>query len=81
MVSSPVMSILLNGSPSEAFTPSRGLRQGDPLSHFLFILAADDLGRLVKAQVSKEQIKGLRICRDDIPVSHQQFVDDVMLYG
>jgi len=53
------MSILLNGSPSEAFTPSRGLRQGDPLSPFLFILAAEGLGKLIKAQVSKEQIKGL----------------------
>jgi len=81
MVSSPIMSILLNGSPSEAFTPSRGLRQGDPLSPFLFILAAEGLGSLVNDQVSREQIKGLQICGEDIPVSHQQFVDDVMLYG
>lgn len=80
-VSCPVMSILLNGSPSEAFTPSRGLRQGNPLSPFFFILAADGLGRLVKAQVSKEKIKGLHIYGEDIPVSHQQFVDDIMLYG
>jgi len=75
------MSILLNGTPSKAFTRSCGLRQGDPLSPFLFIMAAESLGRLVKAQVSKDQIKGLRICGKDIPVSHQQFVDDVMLYG
>eukprot|EP00253_Pinus_taeda_P010652 PITA_10652 len=74
------MSILLNGTHSEAFTSSRGLRQGHPLSPFLFILTVEGLGRLVKAQVSRDQIKGLRICGDDIPVSHQQFVDDVMLY-
>lgn len=81
MVISPVMSILLNGSPSEAFTPSHGLRHGDPLSPFLFIQAVEGLGRLVKAQVSREQIKYLQICGEDIPVSHQQFIDDVMLYG
>lgn len=81
MVGTLVMSILLNDTLSEAFTPSRGLRQGDPLSPFLFILAAEGLGRLVKAQVSREQIKGLQICGEDISVSHQQFVDDVMLYG
>jgi len=54
MVGTLVMSILLNGSPSEAFTPSHGLRQGDPLSPFLFILAVEGLSRLVKAQVSME---------------------------
>ena len=81
MVSSPILSILLNDSHSEAFTPSRGLRKGDPLSPFLFILAAEGLGRLVKAQVSRDQLNRLRICGNDIPVSHQKFVDDVMLYG
>lgn len=81
MVGIPVISILLNGTPSDAFTPSRGLRQGDPLSPFLFIRVAEGLGRLVKAQVSKDQLKGLRICRNDTRVLHQQFLDNVMLYG
>lgn len=54
MVNSPVMSIPLRGSPSEAFTPSCGLRQGDPLSPFLFVLVIEGIGRLVKAQVCRE---------------------------
>eukprot|EP00253_Pinus_taeda_P015313 PITA_15313 len=57
------------------------LSMGDPLSPFLFILAAEGLGRLVKAQVARDQLKGLRIYGNDILVTHQQFVDDVMLYG
>eukprot|EP00253_Pinus_taeda_P009744 PITA_09744 len=51
--------VLLNDTCTEAFTPSHGLRQGDPLSPFLFILAAEGLGMLVKAQVSRGQLKGL----------------------
>jgi len=70
MVSTPVMSIMLNGTHSEAFNPSSGLRQGDPLSPFLFILAAEGLGRLVKARIAREQIKGLRIRGNDLPITH-----------
>jgi len=81
MVSTSMMSVMLNGTPSEDFNPSRGLRQGDPLSPFLFILAAEGFGRLVKARVAREQIKGLRIRGNDLPITHQKFVDDVMIYG
>lgn len=45
---SPVSySIILNGSPYRNFTPSRGLRQGDPLSPYFFIIAMDVLPRLL----------------------------------
>jgi len=46
-ISSPNFSILLNGSPSKPFHPSCGIRQGDPLSHFLFVLMAEGLSRLL----------------------------------
>jgi len=81
IVTIPVLSILLNGSPTEAFNATRGLRQGDPLSPFLFILTAEGLGRYIKAKVYNEQYKGLILWGNDLPLTHQQFVDDVMLYG
>lgn len=81
MISTPSMSILLNGTPTNTFKPSRGLRQGDPLSPFLFNLAMDGLGKLINARVSRGEFKGLRLWGDDLTITHQQFVDDVMMYS
>jgi len=35
----------------------------------------------VRARLANEQIKGLRIWGNEIPITHQQFVDDVVIYG
>ena len=78
LISSPVYSILLNGSPSKTFNPSRGLRQGDPISPFIFILVVEGLGRYFKSTVLSSQIKGLPPWGNDISITQQQFVDDIM---
>lgn len=51
LISSLVFFIFLNGSPTITFNPSRGLRQGDPISLFLFILVAKGLRRYLKSTI------------------------------
>lgn len=59
-VSTTSFSILLNGSPGPKFTTSRGLRQGDPLSPYLFLICIEILSRLLEKAVSEKKISGLK---------------------
>eukprot|EP00253_Pinus_taeda_P015835 PITA_15835 len=80
LVSSSFFSILINRIPSTTFRPSRGIRQGDPLLPFLFVILAEGLGRSIKSAILSHSLKGLAF--HHIPAfSHQQFVDDNMLFG
>ena len=81
MTSSTFFSILVNGSPSDPFSPSRGLRQGDPLSPFLFILLVEGLGRTLKEKRRTGELRGIDPHNSQITQTHQQFVDDTMLMG
>lgn len=81
IISSAFFSILVNGSPSDTFNPSRGLRQGDPLSPFLFILLAKGLRRTLKDKKRTRELKGLDPHNSETSKTHQQFVDDAMLMG
>lgn len=80
MVSSTFFSILVNGVPSSTFHPSSGIRQGHPLSPLLFVLMAEGLGRLIRNALLTQQLRGISI-HDSPPITHQQFVDDNMLFG
>jgi len=80
-VSSSSFSILLNGSPFGKFTPSRGLRQGDPLSPFLFILGTEVLSRLFHQQESMGQLKGICIAKSCPPINHLLFADDLIIFA
>nr|XP_025647281.1 uncharacterized protein LOC112742257 [Arachis hypogaea] len=79
-VSTCSMSILINGSPSKPFKMERDLRQGDPLSPFLFVLVVDVLHRMLGEAVRNGRISLLLVGRDHIKLSHLQFVDDTILF-
>ncbi|KAL5577737.1 hypothetical protein UlMin_019436 [Ulmus minor] len=51
--SSVKMTLLLNGAPFGSFKPKRGLRQGDPMSPYLFVLCMEVLSRLINKKVDK----------------------------
>ena len=79
-VTSVKYSVKLNGKLLESFIPSRGLRQGDPLSPFLFLFVADALSLLVNKAISVEGLVGVKVCRRAPMISHLLFADDSLLF-
>lgn len=63
-----------------SFAPSRGLRQGDPLSPFLFLFVADGLSLLLEEKVTNGDISPVHICRQAPGISHLLFADDTLLF-
>ncbi|XP_058727324.1 uncharacterized mitochondrial protein AtMg01250-like [Vicia villosa] len=80
MVFQSKMPILVNGSPTKEFKVECGLRKGDPLSPFLFVIVAEDLTALVKKAIVIGEYEGFLIngkCEMDI----LQFADDTLMIG
>ncbi|PKI72827.1 hypothetical protein CRG98_006807 [Punica granatum] len=73
------MSILINGLPHGYFSPKRGLRQGDPISPYLFIISMKTLSRLLYRAEALGTIKGIQVSRSAPKISHLMFVDDLII--
>lgn len=80
-ISSARFSVLVNGSPFGFFHSSRGLRQGDPLSPFLFILLSEALSWAIRSVRVNGLWKGIKIQNFDQRISHRLFADDTLLFG
>ncbi|GAU51438.1 hypothetical protein TSUD_413380, partial [Trifolium subterraneum] len=74
------LSVLINGSPSEQINISRGLKQGDPLAPFLFLIVAEGLSALMHKVVSLGFFRGFKVC-PEVVVSHLQYADDTLFIG
>jgi hypothetical protein len=57
------MSVFLNGSPTEDFGIGKGLRQGDPLSPFLFLIVAEGLTGLMSKAVDNSLFNGYKVSK------------------
>ncbi|XP_010463143.1 PREDICTED: uncharacterized protein LOC104743796 [Camelina sativa] len=73
-------SVLINGSPSKKIIPQRGLRQGDPLSPYLYLLCTEGLSSLISTSVKANHIHGFRASRNGPAISHMLFADDSLLF-
>jgi hypothetical protein len=73
-------SILINGQISQQFYPTRGLRQGDPLSPYLFILCANVFSNLINKAQQEKTIHGVKIAHGAPEISHLLFADDSLLF-
>jgi len=74
-------SVLVNGSPTKEFSLQRGVRQGDPLSPYHFIIAMEGLNVAMRSAVSKGVFHGIRIPNVDLTLSHLFYADYALFLG
>lgn len=73
--------ILLNGQATPSFNPTRGVKEGDPLSPYLFILGMEFLSMLINQQVSIGSWQPTPVTSKGPNISHTLFADDVFLFA
>ena len=72
--------LLINGSMTRSFKPSQGLRQGDPLSPYLFLLCANILSISLTQAKDLKKIRGIKVGRNGLSFSHLLFANDSLLF-
>ena len=70
----------INGRPRGRLIPTRGIRQGDPLSPYLFLLCAEGLSALIKSSVESGSLEGLVVCCGGPQLSHLFFADNSLIF-
>ena len=73
-------SILVNGESKWLINPTRGIRQGDPLSPFLFLLCTEGLHGLIAKAARAKEINNFSLCKRGSKLTHIFFADDSLLF-
>lgn len=82
-ISTVKFSVIINGSREGFFPTERGLRQGDPLSPFLFIIAMEGLSNMIKKAKLNGWIKGFEVAmngHNNQEITHLQYADDTLIF-
>lgn len=74
------MSILVNGSPTEEFSPVRGIKQGDLLAPFLCLLIGEILRKLISKATDRGIFEGINFDFHEDPISHFPYTDNTIQF-
>ena len=72
-------SVLINGEPRGYITPSRGIKQGDLISPYLFLLCAEGISSILHA-ITSQNLHGILSCTNGVCISHLFFADDSFIF-
>jgi len=72
--------VLINGVAHGCITLTRGLRQGDPISPYLFLLVLEGSTILILEVARHKRLSGIFICRNCPTITHLLFADGNILY-
>lgn len=72
-------SLLINGSPTATFTPSRGIRQRDSLLSYLFMFIMEAFSSLLQSQIDIGHLTGIKVAKHSPTINHLFFTDDCLL--
>ncbi|MDV3157560.1 MAG: reverse transcriptase family protein, partial [Candidatus Phytoplasma australasiaticum] len=79
-VKSSRLALIWNNEQLDWITPSRGIRQGDAISPYLFVLCIERLSHLIRNTVRTGKWKGVKLARHGPVLSHLFFADDMVLF-
>ncbi|KAK3193217.1 hypothetical protein Dsin_024527 [Dipteronia sinensis] len=80
-VSSAQYKVILNGELTESFHPRSGIRQGDHLSPYIFVLCMEKLSHIINQKLAEGAWKTVKVSRRGRGISHLFFTDDLILFG
>lgn len=78
-VSSVKYKVRFNSMETDTIIPTRGIRQGDPLSPYLFLMIVEGLSCLIQRAEERGDLEGIKVCRGAPSVSHLLFADDSLI--